>query len=49
MLDFSTNGGGSLEDAVSIAGLFFKEGNVVDQITGMVAKSKLEESLGKLV
>ena len=29
--------------------IFFKEGNVVDQITGMVAKSKLEESLGKLV
>ena len=29
--------------------ILFKEGNVVDQITGMVAKSKLEESLGKLV
>ena len=25
--------------------IFFKEGKVVDQITGMVAKSKLEESL----
>jgi thioredoxin 1 len=25
--------------------IFFKEGNVVDQITGMVAKSKLEETL----
>ena len=31
VLDFSTNGGGSLEDAVNIAGLFFKEGNVVKQ------------------
>ena len=29
--------------------IFFKEGNVVDHITGMVAKAKLEESLGKLV
>lgn len=25
--------------------IFFKQGKVVDQITGMVAKSKLEESL----
>jgi thioredoxin 1 len=25
--------------------IFFKDGKVVDQITGMVAKSKLEESL----
>ena len=25
--------------------IFFKEGNVVDQVTGMVAKAKLEESL----
>lgn len=25
--------------------IFFKEGKVVDQITGMVAKSKLEETL----
>jgi carboxyl-terminal processing protease len=31
VLDLSTNGGGSLEDAVSIAGLFFREGNVVKQ------------------
>ena len=29
--------------------IFLKGGNVVDQITGMVAKAKLEESLGKLV
>jgi carboxyl-terminal processing protease len=31
VLDFSTNGGGSLDDAVKIAGLFFKTGNVVKQ------------------
>jgi thioredoxin 1 len=29
--------------------IFFKAGNVADQITGMVAKSKLEEALAKLV
>lgn len=33
MLDLSTNGGGSLEDAVKIAGLFFATGNVVKQAT----------------
>ena len=27
--------------------IFFKEGNVVDQITGMIAKSKLEEAINK--
>ncbi len=31
VLDLSTNGGGSLDDAVKIAGLFFKTGNVVKQ------------------
>lgn len=29
--------------------IFFKAGAVVNQITGMVAKSKLEEALNKLV
>jgi len=29
--------------------IFFKEGNVVDQITGMVAKSKLEETINKII
>ena len=29
--------------------IFFKGGVVIDQITGMVAKNKLEESLGKLL
>ena len=31
VLDLSTDGGGSLDDAVKIAGLFFKTGNVVKQ------------------
>ena len=31
VLDLSNNGGGSLDDAVKIAGLFFKTGNVVTQ------------------
>ncbi|MBX7231532.1 MAG: PDZ domain-containing protein [Bdellovibrionales bacterium] len=31
VLDLSTNGGGSLKDAVDIAGLFFATGNVVKQ------------------
>jgi carboxyl-terminal processing protease len=31
VLDLSNNGGGSLDDAVRIAGLFFKTGNVVKQ------------------
>jgi thioredoxin 1 len=29
--------------------IFFKGGNVVDQITGMVAKSRLEESINKVL
>jgi len=29
--------------------IFFKEGNVVEQITGMVAKSKLEEAINKVL
>jgi thioredoxin 1 len=29
--------------------IFFKGGNVIDQITGMVAKSKLEDSINKLI
>jgi len=33
ILDLSNNGGGSLEDAVKIAGFFFKTGNVVKQST----------------
>jgi membrane-associated protease RseP (regulator of RpoE activity) len=28
--------------------IFFKNGDVVEQITGMVAKSKLEEALNKI-
>jgi len=29
--------------------IFFKDGQVVEQITGMVAKSKLEEAIDKLL
>ncbi len=29
--------------------IFFKDGNVVDQITGMVAKSKLEDAINKVL
>jgi len=29
--------------------IFFKDGQVVEQITGMVAKSKLEETINKLL
>lgn len=29
--------------------IFFKDGEVVEQITGMVAKSKLEEALNKIL
>ena len=29
--------------------IFFKGGSVVDQITGMVAKSRLEESINKII
>ncbi len=29
--------------------IFFKGGNVVDQITGMVAKSKLEETINSII
>lgn len=31
VLDLSTNGGGSLDEAVDVAGLFFRSGNVVKQ------------------
>ena len=29
--------------------IFFKDGKVADQITGMVAKAKLEESINKVL
>jgi carboxyl-terminal processing protease len=41
VLDFSNNGGGSLDDAVKIAGLFFAAGNVVKQ-------SSREEGKGEI-
>ncbi|MEK6773668.1 MAG: S41 family peptidase [Bdellovibrionota bacterium] len=43
VLDLSNNGGGSLEDAVKIAGLFFKKGNVVKQ--SAKGESKAEQTL----
>lgn len=42
VLDLANNGGGSLDDAVKIAGLFFSTGNVVKQ-------SSRDESRGELV
>jgi carboxyl-terminal processing protease len=39
VLDLANNGGGSLEDAVKIAGLFFATGNVVKQSTREDLKS----------
>jgi carboxyl-terminal processing protease len=43
ILDFRGNGGGSLEDAVKLAGLFFEEGPVV-QIRNQIGKiSRLED------
>lgn len=41
VLDMSNNGGGSLEDAVKVAGLFFQTGNVVKQ-------SSREEGKGEM-
>jgi carboxyl-terminal processing protease len=41
VLDLANNGGGSLEDAVKIAGLFFRTGNVVKQ-------SSREEGKGEM-
>ncbi len=43
VLDLSNNGGGSLEDAVKIAGLFFKKGNVVKQSAR--GENKVEQTL----
>ena len=42
VLDLSTNGGGSLDDAVKIAGLFFKTGNVVKQSSRDPSKGEIE-------
>ncbi len=38
VLDLSNNGGGSLEDAVKIGGLFIKSGNIVKQSSRMEGK-----------
>jgi carboxyl-terminal processing protease len=41
VLDLSQNGGGSLDDAVKLAGLFFKVGNVVKQSSRDPAQGEL--------
>ncbi len=41
VLDLSRNGGGSLRDAVKIAGLFFKRGNVVKQSQKFLFKKEI--------
>lgn len=41
VLDLSNNGGGSLDDAVRIAGLFFQTGNVVKQSSRDEARGEL--------
>lgn len=41
VLDLANNGGGSLEDAVKIAGLFFQTGSVVKQTTRDQAKGEI--------
>ena len=42
VLDLSANGGGSLDDAVKIAGLFFKTGNVVKQTSRDPNRGEIE-------
>lgn len=41
VLDLANNGGGSLEDAVKIAGLFFQTGSVVKQTTRDAARGEI--------
>ncbi len=41
LLDLSNNGGGSLDDAVRVAGLFFKTGNVVKQSSKNEGRSEI--------
>lgn len=41
VLDLSTNGGGSLPDAVKLAGLFFKTGNVVKQTSNIPGREEV--------
>lgn len=42
VLDLSQNGGGSLDDAVRIAGLFFRTGNVVKQSSRDLSQAEVE-------
>ncbi|MCK6598255.1 MAG: S41 family peptidase [Bdellovibrionaceae bacterium] len=49
VLDLSNNGGGSLDDAVNIAGLFFKTGNVVKQSSKTEGREQVLEDTDKMV
>lgn len=49
VLDLSNNGGGSLDDAVNIAGLFFKTGNVVKQSSKTEGREQVLEDSDKMV
>tara|TARA_B110001454_G_C12723310_1_gene436561 strand:- start:43271 stop:45304 length:2034 start_codon:yes stop_codon:yes gene_type:complete len=49
VLDLSNNGGGSLDDAVRIAGLFFKTGNVVKQSSKTEGREQVLEDEDAMV
>jgi carboxyl-terminal processing protease len=49
VLDLSNNGGGSLDDAVRIAGLFFKTGNVVKQSSKTEGREQILEDEDAMV
>lgn len=49
VLDLSNNGGGSLDDAVRIAGLFFKTGNVVKQSSKTEGREQILEDEDSMV
>lgn len=49
VLDLSMNGGGSLDDAVNIAGLFFKTGNVVKQSSKVEGTEQVLDDTDKMV
>lgn len=49
VLDLSSNGGGSLDDAVRIAGLFFKTGNVVKQSSKTEGREQILEDEDTMV
>lgn len=48
VIDLSTNGGGSLDDAVKIGGMFIKTGNIVKQTSRRGSESALADSDEKI-